>query len=612
MGSCKSRVADVYENNETILEVIRNQTIGAKSDYEGPFGRKTMIYCDYTASGRALQFTEDYITEHVLPFYANTHSTSSATARITTRYRANARSIIRKCVNAGVDDEVIFTGAGTTSAIHKVIHSLQLNDPDVASQTIIRIKDTPSGEINYTDLTRLLVDCQSRYSLIIGAFSAASNITGILTDTDAVSAILHSYGALAFWDYATAAPYLPIDMNPRTELSHKDAVYFSPHKFIGGVSTPGVLVAKHAVFRNPVPEGCGGGTVQYVFRTKHGYSQSIPEREEGGTPAIVGSIRAGLALQVKAMVGETNIEERDNYFCRMALRKLRKHPNIVILGNTKARRLPIFSILIKHQSSKKSLHYNFVARLLNDLYGLQVRGGCACAGPYALDLMGISEEDIDEIYGHSARGHRKDGKGGIPWNLIKPGFVRFNLAYFLTEETVKYVLHAVSMVASHGWRLLPLYKPDIKTGEWNHRTFKPKWQQLGEELHVLKSSKPGSKHNRHKEGNISVEISLSVEVKKQSKWNVRTRRFFILGYICDDQGTTVFRTKISLSVEVKKQSKWNVRTRRFFILGYICDDQGTTVFRTKDQVKDTSILYAKESSANRVPGNLEHGRHFVS
>ncbi|ELU07228.1 hypothetical protein CAPTEDRAFT_190152 [Capitella teleta] len=508
MGAQKSK-ASSHEEGRLLLEVIRNNLIGKDAQQDGPFGRKTLVYCDYTASGRSLQYTEDFILTNVLPFYANTHSASSALAQQTTLYRQDARKIIARCVNASDDDAVIFTGSGTTGGVHKAIHALRLDDPEVARKTVvfigpfehhsnilpwketgakvIRIKDTKGGIVDFSDLCQQLVDHKPNFEFMIGAFSAASNVTGIETDTVAVSEILHSHGALALWDYATAAPYLKIDMNPPGN-GYKDAVYFSPHKFIGGVGTPGVLVAKRTMFKNEIPGGCGGGTVVYVSREKHKYIEKIEEREEGGTPAIVESVRAGLTLLLKEMVGTHIIEEKERQFCRMAFEALQPNRNIEILGSAAPNRLPIFSILVVHPQSGKLLHHNFVARLLNDLYGLQVRGGCACAGPYAADLLNMTEEEVDEYIKFVPNGAADKNEGeydeGSYWNILKPGFVRFNLAYFLTEETVRYILHAVNMVASHGWKLLPFYEPDLKTGEWRHKSWVPKWRSIGDIFHI--------------------------------------------------------------------------------------------------------------------------------
>ena len=254
--------------------------------------------------------------------------------------------------------------------------------------------------------------------LKIGSFSAASNVTGILSDTRAISVLLHRHGALSFWDFAAAAPYVEIEMQMRADglrrrddptLAYKDAIFLSPHKFIGGPGTPGVLVARRELFRNRVPSVVGGGTVAYVNPLEHVYLSDIEHREEGGTPAIVESIRAGLVFQLKEAVGVDAIAAHESDFIRRAIATWSAHPNIEILGNHDAERLSIVSFVVRHEG--RYLHHNFVVALLNDLFGIQSRGGCSCAGPYGHRLLGIDIEtlarvrarDLARLRGHQAR-----------------------------------------------------------------------------------------------------------------------------------------------------------------------------------------------------------------
>ncbi|XP_014661429.1 PREDICTED: probable cysteine desulfurase isoform X2 [Priapulus caudatus] len=482
-----SEDSDVEEDApcENLLEYIDLNVIGHDTVFEGPFGLRTVIYCDYTASGRPLKFIEEYIMHYVYALYANTHTTTSITSRQTTQFRHEARDIIKKCVNASEQDVVIFTGSGTTGAIHKLISALQLNNNMTAYNTvvivgpyehhsnilpwkesgvrkIVRIPDTSKGQVDLYDLERQLQTWKEEGLQIITAFSAASNVTGIVTDTVAVGELVHKYGGLCFWDYATAAPYLKIDMNP-TETGYKDAMFCSPHKFVGGPGSPGVLIAKKHLFRNPVPHGCGGGTVLFVTRDTHLYLQDIEMREEGGTPAIIESIRAGMVFQLKHEVGTDVIEEREDELCRKAFAAWKRNPNMRILGSHTSRRLPIFAFLVFNQETGKFLHHNFISVLLNDLYGIQARGGCACAGPYAQDLLGI-DEDMAREFTEFLSQTPKDGETTLKQALeiMKPGFVRLNLPYFFPDDVVDFVLDAVDMVCTYGWKLLPQKAESMK------------------------------------------------------------------------------------------------------------------------------------------------------
>ena len=291
--------------------------------------------------------------------------------------------------------------------------------------------------------------------LKIGSFSAASNVTGIVSDTRAISALLHRHGALSFWDFAAAAPYVDVQMSPHRggdALDYKDAIFLSPHKLIGGPGTPGVLLIRRELMRNRVPAVVGGGTVAYVNPEEHVYLADLEHREEGGTPAILESIRCGLVFQLKQQVGVPAIREREESFIRRAIERWEAHPNIEILGNRRAERLSIVSFVIRH--GPQYLHHNFVVAVLNDMFGIQSRGGCSCAGPYGHRLLGIDIETSHEF-------ERAIGRG---CEGIKPGWVRVNFNYFIGEEVFDFILQAVEIVASDGWKLLPQYRFSADTG----------------------------------------------------------------------------------------------------------------------------------------------------
>jgi len=297
-------------------------------------------------------------------------------------------------------------------------------------------------------------------SIKIGSFSAASNVTGILTDADEISSILHEHGALSFWDYAAAAPYVDIRMTAPADRpsAYKDAIFLSPHKFIGGPSTPGVLVVKRDLLRNRVPDVPGGGTVEYVNPAAHSYLHDPVAREEGGTPSIVEAIRAGLVFHLKQSVGVDVIRAREEQFLRRAISAWTAVPGLEVLGNLAAERLSIVSFVVRAPGGRY-LHHNFVVALLNDLFGIQSRGGCSCAGPYGHQLLGI---DLD-------RSHAFERQIAVGCEGIKPGWVRVNFNYFISDAVVDYVIDAVTFVAEHGHQLLDDYRFDPANGLWRHR-----------------------------------------------------------------------------------------------------------------------------------------------
>jgi selenocysteine lyase/cysteine desulfurase len=316
---------------------------------------------------------------------------------------------------------------------------------------VVEILLADDGRIDMDDLVVQLRAYADR-PVKIGSFSAASNVTGLLTDADAVTDLLHEHGALAFWDYAAAGPYVDIRMS-----AGKDAVFLSPHKFMGGPQTPGVLVVRRDLVRNAVPTMPGGGTVEFVDPSGHQYVSDPVKREEGGTPAIVESIRAGLVFALKEAVGVPLIQHNENELWQRVAARWRQNPAVDILGDRVGGRLPIVSFRLKY--GDRWLHHHFVAALLNDVFGVQSRGGCSCAGPYGHHLLGIDAAHSQEFQDVITSGYEG----------IKPGWIRLSFNYFISDSVADYLIEAVDLIATYGYRLLPDYRFDLRDGLWRHR-----------------------------------------------------------------------------------------------------------------------------------------------
>jgi selenocysteine lyase/cysteine desulfurase len=471
---------------EEAVALLRRAEVGRRTFVHTPFGKRLVTYADLTATGRALGFVDDLVAA-ARPLYANTHTAISTTGRTMTRLREDARAAIARAVHASEEDVVLFVGSGATAAVNKLVGllGLRVSEPlDRAYHLSARIPaderpivlvspfEHHSNELPWlesvAEVVEVGIDDAGRMDLAdleakarafaarplrVGAFSAASNVTGALTDVRAVARILHAHGYAACVDYAAAGPYVPIDLHPPDPAEALQAIFVSTHKFMGGPEGSGVLVAHRSLFRSATPERPGGGTVEYVAafdRLSVDYTPRLHEREEGGTPDILGDIRAGLAFLVKEMVGPHRILEHETALGAQALARLRRHPRLSLYGPLDLPRLPILSFNVE------GLHHDLVSALLDHLFGIQNRAGCSCAGPYGHRLLGIGPERSAEY------------RQAISCGLLglKPGWVRLSLPYYATAEEVDFLLSAIEFVADHGEAFVPLYRLGLADGLW--------------------------------------------------------------------------------------------------------------------------------------------------
>lgn len=493
------------------LNWLRDDIIGRNMLFETPFGKRPLVYADYTASGRGLFSIENHI-QRILQFYANTHTEDDFTGKTMTKLLHAAEHIIKEAVNAGPKGKVVFTESGTTGGIVKLQQILGVywppatrervnsflkscldRNPDRIAcnqalhdyinenkpivfvgpyehhsneimwrQTLCEIVEIPLDENDELDL-KVLEETVSNPKYAkrpkIGSFSAASNVSGLRTKVYEVAKILHKYGAIACFDFAACAPYVKIDMNKDSE-SYFDAIFLSPHKFLGGPGTSGILIFNEDIYQTKLPPTVSaGGTVDYVSPVREVYTRDIETREKAGTPGILQAIRTALVFQVKQKAGYDTIDEIEDYYFKKFMSAFANDYRISFYGPLEAeRKLPIIPFNIKHKD--KILHPKFVTRLINDLFGIQTRAGCSCAGPYGHYLMKIAQQ-VSDYYRCAITNAGYSG--------IKPGWVRLNLHYALDEQEVDYLIQAVKFVVDHGYKFLPLYDFNIRNGEWSHQ-----------------------------------------------------------------------------------------------------------------------------------------------
>lgn len=470
-------------NYEAYFKKFRENIVGINQTFVSPYGKQTLVYADWTASGRLYEPIERKMLESFGPFVGNTHSESSITGGLMTHAYHHAHEIIKKHVNANADDALLFVGSGMTAAINKFQRILGLKVPErfknsfaipdderpivfvthmehhsnqttwyetVADVYVIAADD--NGLVDVNDLRRALKQYEHR-SFKIGSFSACSNVTGIFTPYHQLAKIMHEHGGIAIVDFAASAPYVPINMHPADPKEKLDAIIFSPHKFLGGPGTSGVLIFDKHLYTLESPDQPGGGTVLWTNPWgQHRFSPDIEVREDGGTPGFLQAIKASLAVQLKDDMGTENIAAREHELRAMMFEKMRKIPNLVLLADNIEERLCMFSFYFPH------IHYNLVVKLLNDRFGIQSRGGCSCAGTYGHYLLHVDKQ-------HSKTITDKIDEGDLS---EKPGWVRLSLHPTTTNAEVNYIIDALTQIEKNISSWLHDYTYNLHTNEYRH------------------------------------------------------------------------------------------------------------------------------------------------
>lgn len=470
---------------ENHFKKFRENTIGNELQFNTPYGLKTLLYADWIASGRLYRPIEEKIINTFGPFVGNTHTETTETGTLMTNSYHLAHKKIKEHVNAAPTDVIITAGSGMTSVVNKFQRILGLKHCNHLSggdclhekerpvvfishmehhsnhtswfETVSDVVVIPPGNGLLIDLNLLrdqLIKYKDRQTKI-GSFTACSNVTGVFTPIHEMAKLMHEFGGVCFADYAASAPYVDINMHPADPMEKLDAVYFSPHKFLGGPGSSGVLIFCSSLYNSKTPDQPGGGTVDWTNPWgEYKYIDDIEIREDGGTPGFLQAIRTALCIELKMQMGTVKIQEREESLVKTALRKLRQIQGLHILADNVEDRLGVISFFIE------GIHYNLLVKLLNDRFGIQVRGGCACAGTYGHYLLDVSFESSHEIT-------QKISSGDLS---VKPGWVRLSLHPTMTDQELDFVSDALEQVSKNISTWANDYRYNKRKNEFCHHT----------------------------------------------------------------------------------------------------------------------------------------------
>jgi selenocysteine lyase/cysteine desulfurase len=478
---------------EMYFQAFKKNIVGNGQTFQSPFGEKEIIYTDWTASGRMYLPIEEKMVNTFGPFVANTHTETSTTGSVMTSAYHKARSIIKKHVNANDDDVLITSGTGMTGVINKFQRILGLKVAEnlkvftqipedlkpivfishmehhsnqtswletIADVEIIPCKD--NGLFCFKSFKKLLEKHKNR-PIKIASVTACSNVTGIRTDYHKIAKMIHEYGGLCFVDFACSAPYVSINMHPQKKETYLDAIFFSPHKFLGGPGTSGVLLFNKKLYKNMVPDNPGGGTVTYTNPWgAHDYIDDIETREDGGTPGFLQAIKVALAIQLKEQMKVDKILAREHEINKIVFNRLSKIHNLTILASQHTDRLGIFSFFVENA------HFNLIVKLLNDRFGIQTRGGCSCAGTYGHYLLHLDQQTSEGIENQISEGCLME----------RPGWVRMSIHPTITNKEVLFVCESIKKVAKNFEEWGKDYEYDAIKNEFIYKFKEPLEKEL--------------------------------------------------------------------------------------------------------------------------------------
>ncbi len=470
---------------EHFFSQFREHIIGINQTFNSPYGEQKVVYADWTASGRLYRPIEEKICNELGPFVANTHTETSTTGAAMTLAYHEARKIIKRHVNANDNDVLITAESGMTGVVNKfqrilglkvsenlknhttipedlkpiifISHMEHHSNQTSWLETIADVEVVPADENGLVSVENFEISIKKYLDrkIKIVAITSCSNVTGIKTPYHKIAKLIHQYNGLCFVDFACCAPYVDINIHPENEDEYLDAIFFSPHKFLGGPGSAGVLIFNKKLYKNIVPDNPGGGTVSYTNPWgQHDYFDDVETREDGGTPAFLQTIKIAFAIQLKEKMGVSNIEKRENDINKRMFETLENLDGVQILAPNQKKRLSIFSFYFE------KYHFNLVVKLLNDRFGIQTRGGCSCAGTYGHYLLNVDEETSTKI-----KNQILDG-----CNTEKPGWIRLSLHPTITNNELEFICNSLKELATHIESWSKDYVYDSSKNDFSHNS----------------------------------------------------------------------------------------------------------------------------------------------
>jgi len=462
-----------------LFEKIRSDFIGLDTEYTLVNGKKTKrIYLDTTAS--SLMMGVAYrASNQFLRHYSNTHSLLHFSAKVSTKTYDWIHSRILDFVHADKNEYTcFFMGSGVTAGMNRIAKTFKRLRPE-RDMVLVSIMEHHSndlphrkhggkvihipvndnmGGLDLNIIEKYLKQFHDRINYI--SVTGLSNVTGIINPINKIAKLAHSYGVYIIVDAAQMAAHVPIHMSGFDDKDMEiDALLFSGHKTYAPGS-PGVIIARKSFMSAIEPEEVGGGMVDKVFPDNYFVSKKFPDREEAGTPNILGAITLGSAVHILDSIGMDLILEKDINLVNYAMNQMLINKDIYIYGDNDTSICPRAGTI---SFNIKDMDHGLVAAILNDYYNIAVRNECFCAHPYVEKMLHISHEE--EITNLDCLDNN------LAWN-IEPwmGMIRASFGLYTKESDIDALINALNDITKNKEKFIQEYKLS-EDGEYIHKSF---------------------------------------------------------------------------------------------------------------------------------------------